>query len=94
MHLKRVVIVDHVLKFVLVVDDLWVFKLSHFGSNDVTVSTTSIMVFITKWPRLPWYIHEARTGELIHPFGHAFVDAIDPTQHEIGDHILIPHLKH
>ena len=30
MHPKRVVIVNHVLKFVVVFDDLWVFKLSQF----------------------------------------------------------------
>ena len=52
------------------------------------------MVFITKWPRLPWYIHEAKAGELVHPFGHAFVNAIDPTQNEIGAHILVPYLQH
>ena len=52
------------------------------------------MVLVPKGPGLPRDEHEARACVLVHPLGHAFVDAVDPRWDELFGHVLIPTGNH
>ena len=52
------------------------------------------MVLIPKGPGLPRDEHEAQACVLVHPLGHAFIDAVDPRWDELFGHVLIPTGNH
>ena len=52
------------------------------------------MILIPKGPGLPRDDHAAWAGVLVHPLGHAFVDAVDPRWDELFGHVLIPTGNH
>ena len=52
------------------------------------------MILVPKGPGLPRDEHEAQAGVLIHPLGHASVNAVDPRWDELFGHVLIPTGNH
>ena len=64
------------------------------GKHNPTQAAANGMIFISKWPWLPWDNNESRTCELTQPFACAFIQASDRTRGECIGHIFIPSIQH
>ena len=53
-----------------------------YTPHDPCCTTTNCVIFIPKWPQLPWDKHEAWTGEFVCPDAHALIQTICPPRHK------------
>ena len=62
---------------------MWILSLHKiYTPHDPCCTTTNCVIFIPKWPQLPWDKHEAWTGEFVCPDAHALIQTICPPRHK------------